>query len=350
VDNDALIDESLKKFKLDKAPYNLSADLFRRKNYLDVRAPKSTRLLELSIEFPDARLAADLANEVAQGAVRYNEKLNASDTVATQEFLKKQLDAAMHAQDQAAERRLGAFDEARIEDREKQLAILLSEKDHLSTNLRQLRLDLAQNQGRSSTLEKALASEPAVISLKKSITSDRFLELAAGKVFPDGTPLVVTEESINQTREEIRQTLVSASVSSAAQSAGIEEATKRLEQVNGEISELIGRINVLRARIEAAGQSYLLSIETTKNASREFQAASVTVSSKSQDIKQIAPALVPERPVRPRTLINTVMGFVLGMLLFAVFAIGLRNYRAADSQSPFNAEEVEVVRAGARRV
>src|SRR5688572_6624420 len=199
VDNDALIDESLKKFKLDKAPYNLSVDLFRRKNYLDVRAPKSTRLLELSIEFPDARLAADLANEVAQGAVRYNEKLNASDTVATQEFLKKQLDAALHAQDEAADRRLRAFDEARIEDREKQLAILLSEKDHLSTNLRQLRLDLAQNQGRSSTLEKALASEPALISLKKSITSDRFLELAAGKVFPDGTPLVVTEESINQT-------------------------------------------------------------------------------------------------------------------------------------------------------
>src|SRR6188768_583010 len=72
VDNDALIDESLKKLKLDQPPYNLTLDVFRRRNYLDVRTPKSTRLLELNIEFPDARLAADLANEVAQGAVQYN--------------------------------------------------------------------------------------------------------------------------------------------------------------------------------------------------------------------------------------------------------------------------------------
>jgi len=55
VDNDALIDESLKKLKLDQPPYNLTLDLFRRRNYLDVRTPKSTRLLELNIEFPDAR-------------------------------------------------------------------------------------------------------------------------------------------------------------------------------------------------------------------------------------------------------------------------------------------------------
>jgi uncharacterized protein involved in exopolysaccharide biosynthesis len=179
VDNDALIDESLKKLKLDQTPYNLTVDLFRRKNYLDVRTPKSTRLLELNIEFPDARLAADLANELAQGAVRYNERLNATDTVASQEFLRRQLDRATTAQAEAAERRLKAFEEARIEDREKELAILLAEKDRLSTQLQQLRLDLVQNQGRTRSLQQALANEPEVISLKRSVTSDRFTELAA---------------------------------------------------------------------------------------------------------------------------------------------------------------------------
>jgi uncharacterized protein involved in exopolysaccharide biosynthesis len=129
------------------------------------------------------------------------------------------------------------------------------------------------------------------------------------------------------------------------------EAKTRLEQVNGEISELIRRITALRGSIESATQAYLLSVETTKNASREYQAASVTVSSKSQDIKQIAPALAPERPVRPRILINTVMGFVLGTLLVSVCAIGLQSYRAADSRSSFEPEEIEVVRAaGGRRV
>ena len=339
VDNDALIDASLKKLKLDQPPYNLTLDVFRRKDYLDVRTPKSTRLLELNIEFPDARLAADLANEMAQGAVEYNQKLNVSDTVATQEFLRKQLDGALEAQTDAAGERLKALDEARIEDREKELSILLAEKDRLSTQLQQLRLDLVQNQGRTRSLEKALADEPELISLKRIVTSDRFVELAAAKTFPDGTPLVVTEESVNKVREEMRQTFVSASVNSAAQAAGIAAATARLNQVNKEITELISRITALRSNIEGAGQAYLLAVETTKTASRDYQAASVTVSSKSQDMKQIAPALIPQRPVRPRILINTVMGFLLGILLFGGWFIAIQSYREVRSAEAFHAED-----------
>lgn len=345
VDNDALIDESLKKLKLDQPPYSLTVDTFRRRNYLDVRAPKSTRLLELDIEFPDARLSADLANAIAQGAVRYNEKLNATDTVATQDFLKKQFDRALEAQARAATQRLQAFEEARIEDREKELAILLAEKERLSAQLQQLRLDLVQNQGRSRSLEQSLASEPEVISLKRSVTSDRFVELAAAKAFPEGTPLVVTEESINKVREDMRQTFVSATVSSAAQSAGIEAASARLVQVNKEVTELVGRIATHRAAIEAATQNYALAVETTKNASRDYQAASVTVSSKSQDIKQIAPALPPQRPVRPRIFINTLMGFLLGLLFSAGYALALQSYREFQLQKTFDGEDVRVAQA-----
>jgi uncharacterized protein involved in exopolysaccharide biosynthesis len=349
VDNDALIDESLRKLKLDQPPYNLTLDLFRRRDYFDVRAPKSTRLLELSIEFPDARLAADLANEIAQGAVQYNQRLNASDTVATQEFLRKQLDHALEAQVEAAGHRLKALEEARIEDREKELSILLAEKDRLSTQLQQLRLDLVQNQGRTRSLEKALADEPELISLKRSVTSDRFVELAASRAFPDGTPLMVTEESVNRVREEMRQTFVSASVNSAAQAAGIAAATARLNQLNKEISELISRITVLRGRIEAAGQAYLLAVETTRTASRDYQAASVTVSSKSQDMKQIAPALIPQRPVRPRILINTLMGFLLGVLLFSGWLLAMQSYREVRSSDLFPAEAMDVEAVGAHR-
>jgi capsular polysaccharide biosynthesis protein len=342
VDNDALIDESLKKLKLDQPPYNLTLDLFRRRNYLDVKTPKSTRLLELNVEFPDPRLAADLANEVAQGAVQYNQRLNATDTVATQEFLRKQLDRSLEAQAAAAGQRTRIFAEARIEDREKELSILLAEKDRLSTGLQQLRLELAQNQGRMRSLEKALANEPEVISLKRSVTSDRFVERAAANAFPDGTPLVVTEESVNKIREEMRQDFATASANSAAQTAGIAAAVERLNQVNKEISDLITSITALRGSIEAAGQAYLLAVETTKAASRDYQAASVTVSSKSEDIKQIAPAHVPQRPVRPRILINTLMGFLLGILLFGGWIVVMQSYRDLRSLQPYPVEEIDV--------
>src|SRR5215813_12822699 len=104
VDNDGLIDETIKKFHLDGSPHNLSVDRFRRRNYLDVQIPKSTRLLEISVEFPDARLAADLANSLTNGAIEFNDRMNATDTSATQTFLKKHLDEAIEALTVAAAR------------------------------------------------------------------------------------------------------------------------------------------------------------------------------------------------------------------------------------------------------
>jgi len=342
VDNDALISESLKKFRLDQPPYELTVDKFRRKNYLDVRVPKSTRLLELDVEFPDARLAADLANDIAQRAVDFNDHLNTTDTTATQEFLKKELDQARKELAEAGGRRLKIHEDAHIEDLDANLTILLTERDKLSTRLQQLRMELVQDESKSQSLERALADEPKTILLKKSVTSDRFTEQAAEKAFPEETPLSVTEESPNLIREGIRQDFVRATVGSATERASITASTARLDQVNKEISRLLSRITGLRSEIENVDQEYALATEALKTASREYDAASVNVSSKSQDIKQIAPAQVPERPVRPRILINTVMGFLLGLLVFGGVAVGLQSYLDEYRQGPFDLQEKAV--------
>jgi uncharacterized protein involved in exopolysaccharide biosynthesis len=342
VDNDELIGESLKKFHLDQPPYELTVDKFRRKNYLDVRVPKSTRLLELDVEFPDARIAADLANDIAQGAVRFNDQLNTTDTTATQEFLKKELDQARNELADAGARRLKVHEEAHIEDLDANLTILLTERDKLSPRLQQLRVELVQDESKSQSLERALVDEPKTILLKKSVTSDRFTEQAAEKAFPEGTPLSVTEETVNLIREGIRQDFVKASVDSATERASITATVARLDQVNKEISRLLSRLTALRSEIETVDQEYALATEALKTASREYDAASVNVSSKSQDIKQIAPAQISERPVRPRILINTVMGLLLGLLLFGGGAVGLQSYRDEYRQGPFDVQEKAV--------
>src|SRR5215471_15953810 len=129
VDNDALVNETIRKFRLDAPPHNLSVDRFRRRNYLDVRIPKSTRLVEINVEFPDAQLAADLANALTQGAIEFNDRMNATDTSATQIFLKKHLDQSIEALTSAAARRVKVREDARIEDRERDLQMLLTEKN-----------------------------------------------------------------------------------------------------------------------------------------------------------------------------------------------------------------------------
>jgi uncharacterized protein involved in exopolysaccharide biosynthesis len=98
----------------------------------------------------------------------------------------------------------------------------------------------------------------------------------------------------------------------------------------------------LRSEIETVDQEYVLATEALKTASREYDAASVNVSSKSQDIKQIAPAQVSERPVRPRILINAMMGFLLGLLVFSGGVVGLQSYRDEYRQGPFDVQEKAV--------
>ena len=343
VDNDELIRESLEKFRLDRPPYNLTVDKFRRKDYLDVQIPKSTRLLELDVEFPDAKMAANLANDLARRAVQFNDRMNAADTSSTRNFLKKQLEDANERLAQAAAHRLKVQLEARMEDREKDLSILLAEKERLSTHLEQLRLALAQDQSRTRALKQALADQPRTYRLKKSITADRFLERAVEKMDSPHAPLSMTEESLNTTRENIQQDLVKATVAAAAEGAGAKAAQARLNQVGQQISSLLARIAALRNDVENADHDYSLAFEAVKTASHEYQNASVTVSSKSQDLKQVAPAIVPERPVRPRILLNTLLGFFLGALLLASLALLIENVRELHRSPDSPVEEMEPV-------
>jgi succinoglycan biosynthesis transport protein ExoP len=343
VDNDTIIRESLEKFHLDRPPYNLTAERFRRRGYLDVQIPKSTRLLEVDIEFPNARIAADFANDLATRAVQFNDRMNAADTSSTRNFLKKQLEEATERLAQAATQRLQIQQEARMEDREKELSILLAQKERLSTHLEQLRLALAQDQSRARTLKQALMGQPRTYQLKKSVTADRFLERAAESIDPSSAPLSMTEESLNTTRESIQQDLVKATVDSAAEMAGSKEAQNRLGQVSKQITSLLARITALRNEVENADQNYKLGYEAVKTASHEYQDASVTVTSKSQDLKQVGPAIVPERPVRPRIVLNTLLGFILGGMLFSSLALLIENVGEMRHSDVFSLEEVEQV-------
>jgi len=344
VDNDELIAKALARFHLDQAPYNLTPEKFRRRNYLDVSIPKATRLLEISVEFPDARLAADLSNYLAQTAVEFNNQMNATDTEAMQEFLKQRLDQSSTRLAEAAATRLQVREKARIEDREKELTIRLGQKEQISNQLEQLRLTLAQDQDRAKSLQVALRDEPRTYQLKKSITADRFLERAAEKMNLDSQGVLSsTEETLNTTHDELGRQFAEASAKAAGEQAGIKVASVRLAEIDAETNRLVREITRLRSEIEQADRDYTLAREAFEAASRDYRNASVTVSAKSQDLKQVAPALVPERPARPRILLNTILGLVLSFILLTATALTLEGLREMQPETPRFMPEEETV-------
>ena len=328
VDNDELLAQAIQHFHLDQPPYSLTPHRFRTRDYLDVSIPKATRLLEISVEFPDAKLAADLANYLAQRAAEFNTELNAQDTENTQTFLKQRVDqAATHLAETEATL-LRVRERAHIEDQEKALSIQLAQKERAAGELQQLTLELAKDRSRAESLQKALAQEPRTIQLKKSLSADRTLERAADKLGLDsqGT-LSTTEETLNATHEELDQQLAAANAGVAAEKAGVDSASTSLAKVDGRIQSLLGNLTHLRAAIDKADRDFSLAKEAYEASSRDYRNASVTVSAKSQDLKQVAPALVPEKPVRPRIILNVILAVLFGATLLSAIALARESYR-----------------------
>lgn len=332
VDSDVISMEAIKHFHLDQAPYRLTPHRFRQR-FVDVQIPRNTRLLQIDVEFPDARLAADLANYIAQSAVGMNAQISAAETLSTQNFMKKRLDQASTRLAEAESKSLEIEKRARIEDREKELKILLSQKEQVSNQVEQLRLALVQYAGKAKSIDQSLKTEPATLQLKKSVVSDRFLEHAVQKLAPDNKSLLsATEEAVNPARQDLEHEVADSRANAAADRAGLDLAKAMLAQIDADTARLLALLTQLRSELSKAEQDLKLAREGYESATRDYRNASVTVTAKSQDLKQIDPALIPERAVRPRIIFNTVVAGFLGLIVLSGIALGAERIRQAQSE------------------
>jgi protein tyrosine kinase modulator len=328
VDNDELIQRAIERFHLDQTPYDLDVDSFRRRDILDVRALKSTRLLEINVEFPDSRLAAGLANFFAQGAAEINSNLNVTGTSDSRSLLAKQLKEAQSKLAEADLQRTEVRARTRIEDKEKLLSILLMEKDQLSAQSQTLRLRLAQDDSKAKYLRHTLNQEPDTYRLTKSILSDRYAEKVAEKGGQGANPWPsISEETLNTTKEKVRYNFVDIMADVAAENAGLNRADDELGKVNAAISPLLVSLAQLHSQLDKADNDYNLAKEVVEVANRNYQEALVNASSKSQDIEQLAPAAVPAQPVRPRPFLNTFLGTLMGFVLLTTATSARESFR-----------------------
>lgn len=332
VNNDVLATEAVEQFHLSAAPYNLTPHRFLQQS-VDTQVVKNTRLLEVDVDFPDARLAADLANYLANGAAQLNTRINEVETVNTQKFLKAGLDQASARLAEARAKNLEVHRRAHIEDRERQLKILLDQKELVSRQVDNLRSSVVEYRQRSASLAESLSAVPRTVQLNKSLVSDRFLERAAQSVAPTNQSLLsATEEEVNPTRQELERELADSKANAAADQAGLSLATTTLARVNADGDRLTSELAQLRSAIDESEENLKLAQEGYESATRDYRNASVTVTARSQDLKPVSPAIVPEKPVRPRTLLNMIAAGLLGLVACAGLAFGLDKTRNTEPQ------------------
>ena len=129
VKNKDLALQAMKKFNLNKPPYDLKMETFL--DQIHVGLVRNTRLINLSVEFRDPELAARMANFIAENAVTMNNEINEQDRRKATEFMENQVQSIAKSMEQN-EKALREYKQtARIKELETDVETLLYTKADL---------------------------------------------------------------------------------------------------------------------------------------------------------------------------------------------------------------------------
>ncbi|MGH9470738.1 MAG: hypothetical protein ACRD1N_10415, partial [Terriglobia bacterium] len=193
-----------------------------------------------------------------------------------------------------------------------------------------------------------LGKEPRILNLQKSVVSDPFLQHAvrqAGEA--EDAKLSVIEQTVSKSHEDFETQYAAAVADVQAEQAGLKEGHARLAAIDRDLDRLLGGLALSRNEIEIADRKFTLAQQAFETASREYLNASISVSSKSQDLRQLAPATVPEHPVRPLVLLNTLLAALLALVVLTTAAAiveGVRETAASVRDADSEREEAVIGR------
>jgi len=313
INNDYLVSKTIQKLDLQEAPYGLSVDSFRRRGILRVELSKNTRLLEVTVEFPNAQLAAEICNYFVNQAVAFNEELNSRDAEKARLFLKEQLDRSGQNMEVARNRLLEFNQSSTIEGLRESVRSLLAAKSENETELAALNLELTRNAAKRDSL----------------VTSSR---------------------SSNDPESAVQYRVVEMQSETAGIQATMEARHKLLETHKPTLARLEKEKARKESKLQQLLDEYDLARESYSTLSKKYQDASLNVGARSTDLKMITPAIVPERPFKPRILLNIILAGGFGLLLSVGLSFLLHNLETSrvvkEVGFPIEEKIVEVRRQG----
>jgi tyrosine-protein kinase Etk/Wzc len=310
---------------------------------LQVELSKNTRLLEVDVEFPNAQLAADIANFFAENAVAFNEEMNARDTQRMRFFLKQQLDQASQELDTSRKNLLEFSKNSRLDELRESVWNLLEEKSLNESELAKLNVSLARLSAKRDGLLTQLKGQEPKIELKRSLVEDPLYreDLNSSGKGKGKLPLdtLIKEESINPIYQQVQSQIVETDSDILGTKAGLQALQRALETNRRKLDLLLQDKALKESTLEQLSQEQKMASGNYAALTKKLQDASLMVSSRSTELKQIAPAITPERPIKPRTPLNVLLSSVLGLLVSTLLAFFLHTLEVARKQTKPNLED-----------
>lgn len=324
VKTEAVLERVIKKLNLDPVLYT-PAGLGKM---VQATAVKDTNLIEIKVRHSDAKLAADIANTLAQEFLAFISENNQAQMAKSVEFLEQQRQNVQNDLAKAAAALKDFNSKPRgVDLLQKETEKRMADLTEYQSQLNQAQVELDQLEAARASLAARLASTPPTIKVKKPVSPETLalvetMRREGGQERPaPEIPLTVTAEEVNPVYVNLQQALAEKEAAIAekeAQMAGlrriIADVQKGLEQLQAELTAKSTERSRLQRQVQQLEEAEALlaeKITETKVArSLDLGAASLLLA---------APALVPDHPVKPNKKLNLAVAAAVGL----VVAVGL---------------------------
>ena len=317
----------IERLKLDLPPYEMT--LGDINGTIAVEFLRDSRLIRLKVEFPDPELAQQIANELAILAVDLNKTLTEKESVDYRDFIREQLEEAKLRLDQAEKALLDFQRTAQIESLTKELEIQLALKENFEIELENTETVLEQNKATLQRIEEQFKTQEKTFKLVSNLVEDPAYQQSLATLSKADIKALLgfnmEKEVQNPVYFHLENQLVDVISSiggllakKANLEASLKENVTRLKKLQEELAQKEIELGKLERERELAQATY-------KMLTLRYDEARIQVISRTQELKIVDPATIPENSIKPKKkLITGIAGIV--SFLFLVLASFFINY------------------------
>jgi len=304
----------------------LDALVGKLQDSIGIEATRDTRLLQINAENRDPKMAMDIANTLAKKYIEFNvnNRLQASKETVT--WMYNELYATKKKLEDDEQKFLEykkANNIFSVEGKQQVIGQKISQfnTEYLTTHNKRLELDEKlkeiERYGRNTSDMlhiRSIVSNPAIDSMYSSLTNLQIEQTKLSKIYRGQHPKIIEVSSqINEIQAKLRN-----------------ELEKEIANLRSERSVLAAREQVMEQNISQfegdamdvgskALQYNILQRNVTTNQSlydtllAKIKESNVLVSGYTSNIRVVGMATLPEKPFKPKKMLNIALGLFLGL-------------------------------------
>lgn len=312
-----ILNQVKEELNLDPNKYTLES----LRNSINLETVKNTNFIKITVKDSDPEMAAKIANAVASKFVDYVLNTLKEQMGKAAVFLENQMQEQEKNLKKVTEelKNFNAQPQDAIElqeDIESKLQLLSDFKARIEE------LEVTEKAIRSSleSIKSRLAGEPRYLELEKSIIDDPTVAGAAAG-------LIIKSQEVNQTYDALSQKVAELEAELAgivSQKKAIENSIKKVQQ---ELEGLQAAYVEKQTEYDLLQQKYNAALETYSNFLEKYEEMRITTAGNLSESNMmiVSPAVVPEKPVAPKKLLNITLAAVLGLMI-GIFAAFFADY------------------------